>query len=173
MRYHNLAHIAFNISDMEAALNFYCGKLGLTRSFEMSFGTFYEKLKQDIANNAVPPFIDGETRLKELEPIRDRPWMVYLQAAPGQFLELFYTYNEEPLLGDTSQKCGYQHMCLEVEDIHQAWNELTRKGVVPTTEITLGLDGSYQFWIADPDGNRIELMQYTDQSLQRIFGTEG
>jgi lactoylglutathione lyase len=30
----------------------------------------------------------------------------------------------------------------------------------------LGGDQSYQAWLADPDGNRIELHQFTDKSLQ-------
>ena len=37
---------------------------------------------------------------------------------------------------------------------------------VESTEMELGGDGAWQAWITDPDGNRIELHQYTDASLQ-------
>jgi len=33
-------------------------------------------------------------------------------------------------------------------------------------QITLGSDNSYQCWLDDPDGNRIELHQYTPESRQ-------
>jgi len=34
------------------------------------------------------------------------------------------------------------------------------------TEIALGVEGSYQFWLVDPDGNRLELMEYTKEAKQ-------
>ena len=34
------------------------------------------------------------------------------------------------------------------------------------TEIKLGMDKSRQAWIADPDGNQIELMEYGPASMQ-------
>lgn len=42
----------------------------------------------------------------------------------------------------------YRHYCLEV------------------TEITMGMDRSWQAWVTDPDGNRIELMEYGPSSLE-------
>jgi hypothetical protein len=40
---------------------------------------------------------------------------------------------------------------------------------VEVGDITLGSDGSYQAWLKDPDGNRIELHGYTADSLQKPF----
>ena len=37
---------------------------------------------------------------------------------------------------------------------------------VTVTDKKLGSDNSWQAWLSDPDGNRIELHQYTAQSLQ-------
>lgn len=42
---------------------------------------------------------------------------------------------------------------------------MTRNGLVPDEPIRYGPDGAYQFWLTDPDGNRLELMQYTDEAL--------
>ena len=36
----------------------------------------------------------------------------------------------------------------------------------PDTEISLGADGAYQFWLVDPDGNRLELMEYAEGAKQ-------
>ena len=37
---------------------------------------------------------------------------------------------------------------------------------IPVTEIAVGIDGSKECWIKDPDGNDIELMEYTRDSMQ-------
>ena len=42
---------------------------------------------------------------------------------------------------------------------------LERKGA-KVTELKGGMDNSLQAWTSDPDGNSIELMEYTSQSLQ-------
>ena len=37
------------------------------------------------------------------------------------------------------------------------------------TGISLGMDKTYQMWMHDPEGNRFELMEYTDESY-RLHG---
>lgn len=59
----------------------------------------------------------------------------------------------------------YQHFCLEIIGLEAFKNLLEARGVT-VSPITVGLDGSRQAWISDPDGNAIELMEYTPQSLQ-------
>ena len=63
---------------------------------------------------------------------------------------------------------GYQHICIEVSDIRKAWKVVTSNGIKPDTEISLGLDGAYQFWLTDPDGNRMEFMEYTEGAMQLL-----
>lgn len=43
-------------------------------------------------------------------------------------------------------------------------------GATPTkfTEIALGAEGAYQFWLVDPDGNRLELMEYAPGAKQLL-----
>ena len=57
------------------------------------------------------------------------------------------------------------HICLEVPDLEAAVAELRAKGVEASAPY-LGSDNSWQSWITDPDGNRIELHCYTKDSLQ-------
>ncbi len=59
----------------------------------------------------------------------------------------------------------YQHFCLQVTDIEAVARELNEKGV-DVTPVKVGMDNSKQIWIKDPDGNSIELMEYTEGSLQ-------
>lgn len=59
----------------------------------------------------------------------------------------------------------YGHYCFEVTGIEKLCAELTGKGV-DVIPIKVGMDNSKQAWIKDPDGNAIELMEYTPRSLQ-------
>lgn len=59
----------------------------------------------------------------------------------------------------------YGHFCLEVLGLDEAVAELRAKGV-EVRNIKTGVDHSRQAWITDPDGNSIELMEYTPKSLQ-------
>ena len=59
----------------------------------------------------------------------------------------------------------YQHFCFEVKGIEGYRDALIAKGV-SVTDVVVGMDGSKQAWIKDPDGNSIELMEYTAASLQ-------
>ena len=85
---------------------------------------------------------------------------VYLHAGGRGFVEMF-----QGEVGAPAQNPSYRHMCLEVENIQEAVKALKAKGVEVTAP-KLGSDHSWQAWIADPDGNRIELHAYTPESKQ-------
>jgi len=100
----------------------------------------------------------GFTELFELKrPETGEPWIVYLKVKEGQFIELFY--GGEQKLEVTSKTIGYNHLCLEVDDIHEIAEHLKSRGVTLDVEPKQGLDLNYQCWAKDPDGNRIEFMQ--------------
>ena len=63
----------------------------------------------------------------------------------------------------------YQHFCLEVRGLESFREKLRAQGVA-VTEVVVGMDGSKQAWMKDPDGNSIELMEYTPVSLQLKAG---
>ena len=90
-------------------------------------------------------------------PRTGEPWIVYMYVAGSQFIELFYGGTEESPYSD--EKIGYSHLCLEVTDIQAA-------GAPLDATPSLGIDGNWQCWTHDPDGNRIELMQMMPDSLQ-------
>lgn len=135
MKMKTLAHLAFRVSDMEAALNFYCKGLGMKQKFM-------------------------------LDDAQGRPWLTYLEIVPNQFLELFYDHDHLKSVSQTDEHIGYLHLSIEVEDIHAAREELEQKGLPIMRDIVLGPDHTYQFWTVDPDGNEIEFMEYTKDSLQ-------
>lgn len=95
----------------------------------------------------------------------------YFVLGGSSFLELFNAAGACELWGGTpgprSPVPGqtYQHFCLEVEGIADVRSAILEAGC-DVTDITKGMDGSLQAWIKDPDGNDIELMEYTRDSLQ-------
>jgi len=89
---------------------------------------------------------------------------IYLNIAPGQFIEIFTGGIEKQ---ETSiNSIGYCHLCLEVENITETFKTLSARGIPIDREIKTGLSKCLMFWTHDPDGNSIEIMELTPESLQ-------
>ncbi|HEV2655343.1 MAG TPA: VOC family protein [Ktedonobacteraceae bacterium] len=130
-----IGHVAFRISNLEASLNFYCNKLGFREAFRLE---------------------------QEGKP---SPWIVYIQIAPGHFIELFPIAASETL-ASTNPELTYSHFCLLVDNLATTLRDLATRGLdVPGSPVQ-GLDHNWQYWIKDPDGNAIELMQIMPASPQ-------
>jgi lactoylglutathione lyase len=91
-------------------------------------------------------------------------WLVYLRITDGQFLEIFPDGEGERAPGwdDTA----INHICLGVHDLDAAISDLDRVGIPLLLPKKMAVDGNWQAWIEDPDGNRIELMQMMPGCLQ-------
>lgn len=87
---------------------------------------------------------------------------IYVRIAPGQFLELIGNFPA----GEKS-KFGFGHLCLHVGDIYAAHRELTEKGLKPTA-VEMGAAKCLKFYLDDPEGNTLEIMQLLPDSLQTI-----
>ena len=92
------------------------------------------------------------------------PWIVYLQIGPGQFVELFPGARE--LGPQPGAAAGYNHFCLLVDDMDGTLRQLAARGLEISGSPVQGLDHNWQYWLTDPDGNRIELMQIMRDSPQ-------
>ncbi|MDP0501716.1 MAG: VOC family protein [Verrucomicrobiota bacterium JB022] len=85
----------------------------------------------------------------------------YFKITEGQYIEVFY----EPRIETDSGSHVLFHFCLECADIHATRQKLVDAGYKPE-EIKLGKDQTYQFWVTDPNGMRVEFQQYTPSSSQ-------
>ena len=142
MKITELGHLALTCRDLDASLSFYRDILGLKEKFCL----YYDDIGQTVSG--------------------DRRWIVYMQVDDRTFIELFNgDYNAPPLCG---QPLGFQHLALIVEDIMALRDELAAKGAPIDAEPSLGCDQTWQMWSHDPDGNKIEFMQYTDRSFQKV-----
>jgi len=128
-----LAHVAIRVTDLEAAVRFYCDGLGLRYVFDLKDGS-------------------GEV------------WLAYLDAGGSGFVELFP--NGKRNCNEKGNTAGLQHFCLEVDDMARTLEELRGRGLGIKGAPSRGEDGNLQYWVKDPDGNPIELMQMSPDSLQ-------
>jgi len=133
-----LAHLNFVTDDLSRIIDFYVNKLGMEIKFSL--------------NNK-----------------QDQPFGYYFGCGNTTFLEFFdQKMASEVWGGDVAELTNgtrYKHFCLEITGLEEYCGDLKDKGV-EVTAISLGMDNSRQAWVADPDGNRIELMEYGPISSQ-------
>ena len=98
-----------------------------------------------------------------IHPETNSPWIEYLQAG-NQFIELFYNAKEDNPW--RSSLCGFNHLCLRVDDIYKTVKQIEDAGYPMDRQVNEGRDRNLQAWLKDPDGVRIELMQISPDSPQ-------
>lgn len=165
MMWESYSHIAFQVRDMDAILAFYCDILGMKKKFVLTTDDIVDYATEQAAAGEIPSD-EAKAHIEAAKAVAGRPLIVYVEMAPRQFIEFFYCYETLDTPKPLAQCYGYQHLALETKDIEAVYAELTHKGIVPDTPINQGPDYTKQFWIHDPEGNRIEIMEYTDRSFQ-------
>ena len=88
----------------------------------------------------------------------------YLNAGGRSHVEVFQ--KSDSAYGDQN---SITHFCLEVDNLDAAIAHIKSKGVDVTAK-KFACDDTYQAWIRDPDGVRIELFEYTAKSAQFVGG---
>jgi len=160
-RVEGLTQLALQVKDDVNMLRFYTDGLGLKLVKRLTVGDLADVLAKD-------PGADQQAVMM-MRMQEESSWIDYLEVAPHEYIELFHTMGQEKKEDrDLSDAYGYQHFCIEVEDIYKAWDAVVANGLTPDSEISAhdGLDGTLTFWLVDPDGNRFEIQQYTEKSLQ-------
>ncbi len=92
--------------------------------------------------------------------------LVYLHVSGDRFIELF-PGGPDPAIRAGKDVTSFRHICLMTDDITADVERLRAAGVTIDREVSIGRDSNQQAWIADPDGNPIELMQISSISPQR------
>ena len=100
--------------------------------------------------------------------------LVYLRMTDNQFIEIFPGGEGDFAPGWNAN--AINHICLEVEDMQATAEALRERNVTFLHAPKIGLDGNWQCWIGDPDGNRIEFMQMMpgcmqEAAIKRLSGT--
>jgi len=153
MNFDALMHIAFFTDQMDEMIDFYANKLGAEIKV-------IAKYKQYMNRD------DRPVQQKIAKENPEKIFNVYLQLCPGQFIELFPKKEGQKEHDGFNESLGYSHFSLTVKDINEAKKEMEQSGIAIDTPISIGPSATYQFWIHDPDGNKIEVMQFTEHSYQ-------
>ncbi|HVZ63449.1 MAG TPA: VOC family protein [Lacunisphaera sp.] len=97
----------------------------------------------------------------------------YFEAGHMSFIEIFDRAGAAKQWGgDAAEKLKphagthFNHFCFEVQGLEAYCATLESRGVKIDRPVKVGMDHSKQAWIHDPDGNVIELMEYTPKSMQ-------
>ena len=149
----SIMHVSFHTDKFEEMIEFYVNKLGFKTKIVTKAKAYKGK------NNYY-----GE--LAEIDP--EKVIIVYLELVPGQYIELFPKKPNQKENEEWNTRLGYSHYSLLVDNIFDAKEELMKKGVELDTDISKGPSETYKFWIHDPDGNKIEIMQFTEKSYQVV-----
>jgi len=96
----------------------------------------------------------------------DRPWIEFVRIAPNQYVELFY---EKPNREYSYVNGSYKHLSIDVTDVRLLAEQIRSKGVELFREPGMGPDGNWQFWVKDPDGHQIEIIQIDENSPHSLF----
>jgi catechol 2,3-dioxygenase-like lactoylglutathione lyase family enzyme len=138
-----LAHVSFDTDDLARFTKFYTEVLGLPVKI-----TFRNK--------------EGEV------------FGYYLDCGETSFIEVFDRQLKVKQWGGElrppRQGSQYSHLSLEVVGIEETKAALEAGGL-KVGPINEGLCGARTAWFSDPDGNAIELMEYTSGSRQLARGT--
>lgn len=152
--FNNMMHIALFTLQFDEMVDFYVNKLGGKVKSITRYGV-YKGLNRGY--------------LSEIgEKYPDMIFNEYIEMAPGQFVELFPGSPNQGAVPGFNENLGYSHFAFTCDDIFETRKELEANGVVFDTEISKGPSETYQMWLHDPDGNKFEIMQYTEKSLQVV-----
>ena len=107
---------------------------------------------------AARAFYSGALGLREIAPPKEFDFVAVWFDLGGQYLHLL----QKPHPDTPSPR----HFCLHVEDITAAREHLQSLGL--RTAETVKIAAADRFFVTDPDGNRVELLQWT-----RPYSSEG
>lgn len=155
MKFNEIMHLSFYTDQMDMMRDFYENKLGLKAKIIMRYKAY-----------------KGNTNrmawAKRAETMPEEIAYIFIEVAPGQYLELFPKAENQGDHVQPNSRLGYSHFALMVDDIHKTREELVAAGIEIDVEPNKGQSETWQMWIHDPDGNKFEIMQYTEKSLQHF-----
>ena len=144
------AHIGFICRDLEKSVQFYERIFGMKEKFTLYYGDMIpadpDQLKEI-----------SQERLAFLKSHQDTKWIIYME---WPHIDNF----------PSKEKFGFDHFDIVVDDIQEFYRQMTEKGAEEYVDILPGpsLCRGFTMWMHDPDGNPIEIHQYTPLSMQNI-----
>ncbi|MBN7795581.1 VOC family protein [Parahaliea mediterranea] len=151
-------HVSLTVADLDAAVAFYTEVFGASLRYRM--GPF------DAAE--IPPMDDGRDWTEAHVNVPGaRLNIAMLQLTDNLGMELFQYERPADTAKTPPRNCdiGARHLCLEVADVQAAVDYLQRHQCRALAGPIVSEDGpapdSLSWYVLDPFGNQLELVQYT------------
>jgi lactoylglutathione lyase len=108
----------------------------------------------------------GFPEMLRLLDAQGKPCIVYHRISEQLYLELLPGGDRGPVPDPT--RPGMNHLCLTVENADEAEKRLADVGIKLSRprKTVRGVDGNWDMWIEDPDGNRIEIQEMAPACIQ-------
>lgn len=141
LRVRNFSHVCISVSDMERALAFYRDVLGLEPIFDLE--------------------LSGEGMASATGEAGAHGRMVGCKVpGSGVTIELLhFGHREGPAAPGAARSTGYTNVSLSVDDLDASYEALLARGVTPLQR-PFGVGGVRMFFVADPDGTPIEVIEF-------------
>ena len=104
----------------------------------------------------------GAEVVAHVEGLGARPEYYYAEFVTGQMVEFFV--NGQPGPEPAQEAAGFAHLCLVVDDVQAAIAHMSAIGATISRPYFEGRAGQKVFFVADPDGNQIEIMEIRPDS---------
>jgi catechol 2,3-dioxygenase-like lactoylglutathione lyase family enzyme len=150
-------HVSLTVANLERALDFYQRVFGSTIVYRM--GPF------DAAE--IPPMDDGRDWTAAHVNVQGaRLSIAMIELTPGYKVELFEYEKPEDARRAPPRNCdtGANHFCLKVDDVEAAVAYLASEGCTvmagPITMTDGPCPASHSWYVVDPLGHQLELVQY-------------
>ncbi|MBV7257483.1 VOC family protein [Pacificimonas sp. WHA3] len=150
-------HVSLTVSDLEAALGFYTDVMGARQLYRM--GPF------DAAE--IPPMEDGRDWTDAHVNVPGaRLEIAMVELADNLRMELFAYAKPDNARTEPPRNCdvGSRHLCLEVEDVEATVGYMVKHGCRAMAGPIRSEDGpgdpSLSWYILDPFGHQLELVEY-------------
>lgn len=153
LRVSAFSHVTIRVSDLERSIPFYRDVLGLEPVFdvELSGGG----LDEVTGGSGVAGRMAG-----------------FLVPGNGVMVELICFPGREMRRDDAANRLGYGNLSLGVEDLDAAHQAFLDLGVRPDQK-PVEVGGVRMFFVADPDGTRIEIIAFPGEGVFTSAGLHG
>ena len=142
MRFH---HAAISTPDLARAVHFYTEVIGCQEAWSFSWES-------------------GSAEADAMTGLKDSAANAMMLKLGDSFLEIFEFSSPAPAPGNPERPVcdhGITHICLQVQDLHGEYERLIKTGMKflspPLTQ-----ESSYVIYGRDPDGNVVELIEFTE-----------
>ncbi len=153
LRVSAFSHVTIRVSDLDRSIPFYRDVLGLEQVFDVN-----------LAGGGLDEVTGGSGMAGRM--------VGFLVPGNGVMVELICFANRDMRRDDAGNRLGYGNLSLGVDDLEAAYQSFVDLGVMPDQK-PVEVGGVRMFFVADPDGTRIEIIDFPGHGVVTSAGFHG